>query len=69
MPLGMQPRRQAHAWRAGFRAEIDFSDAMIFAMAIANIIGLYMLMPKVKALLADYHERLRSGEIKKVKVA
>ncbi len=47
-------------------AVIDFSDAMIFAMAIANIIGLYMLMPKVKALLADYHERLRSGEFKKV---
>ncbi len=46
---------------------IDFSDAMIFAMAIANIIGLYMLMPKVKALLADYHERLASGELKKVK--
>ena len=50
-------------------AVIDFSDAMIFAMAIANIIGLYMLMPKVKALLADYHERLKSGEIKKVKEA
>ncbi|MEM9627122.1 MAG: alanine/glycine:cation symporter family protein [Pseudomonadota bacterium] len=47
-------------------AVIDFSDAMIFAMAIANIIGLYMLMPKVKALLADYHEKLRSGEIKKI---
>ena len=47
-------------------AVIDFSDAMIFAMAIANIIGLYMLMPKVKALLADYHEKLRSGAIKKV---
>ena len=46
---------------------IDFSDAMIFAMAIANIIGLYMLMPKVKALLADYHEKLSSGEIKKIK--
>ena len=46
---------------------IDFSDAMIFAMAIANIIGLYMLMPKVKALLADYHEKLASGEIKKIK--
>jgi AGCS family alanine or glycine:cation symporter len=46
---------------------IDFSDAMIFAMAIANIIGLYMLMPKVKALLADYHEKLASGEIKKMK--
>ncbi|MGH1478525.1 MAG: alanine/glycine:cation symporter family protein [Geminicoccales bacterium] len=47
-------------------AVIDFSDAMIFAMAIANIIGLYMLMPKVKRLLADYHEKLKSGEIKKV---
>jgi AGCS family alanine or glycine:cation symporter len=46
---------------------IDFSDAMIFAMAIANVIGLYMLMPKVKALLADYHAKLASGEIKKVK--
>jgi len=46
---------------------IDFSDAMIFAMAIANIIGLYMLMPKVKALLADYQEKLASGEIKKIK--
>ena len=46
---------------------IDFSDAMIFAMAIANIIGLYFLMPKVKALVADYHAKLASGEIKKVK--
>tara|TARA_R110002110_G_scaffold138271_6_gene323922 strand:+ start:3641 stop:5143 length:1503 start_codon:yes stop_codon:yes gene_type:complete len=46
---------------------IDFSDAMIFAMAIANIIGLYMLMPKVKALLVDYHQKLASGEIKKIK--
>jgi len=45
---------------------IDFSDAMIFAMAIANIIGLYMLMPKVKALLKDYQGKLASGEIKKV---
>ncbi len=46
---------------------IDFSDAMIFAMAIANIIGLYFLMPKVKALLKDYHAKLASGEIKKMK--
>jgi len=46
---------------------IDFSDAMIFAMAIANIIGLYMLMPKVKALLVDYHAKLASGEIRKMK--
>jgi AGCS family alanine or glycine:cation symporter len=46
---------------------IDFSDAMIFAMAIANIIGLYMLMPKVKGLLKDYQSKLASGEIKKIK--
>lgn len=46
---------------------IDFSDAMIFAMGIANIIGLYLLMPKVKVLLADYKAKLASGEIKKVK--
>jgi len=45
---------------------IDFSDAMIFAMAIANIVGLYMLMPKVKALLKDYQAKLDSGEIHKV---
>ncbi|MCP5083643.1 MAG: alanine:cation symporter family protein, partial [Alphaproteobacteria bacterium] len=46
---------------------IDFSDAMIFTMAIANIIGLYLLMPKVKELVADYQEKLASGEIKKIK--
>ena len=45
---------------------IDFSDAMIFAMAIANIIGLYMLMGKVKELLRDYQQKLKSGEIAKV---
>ncbi len=46
---------------------IDFSDAMIFSMAIANIIGLYLLMPKVKELLKDYQAKLASGEISKVK--
>ena len=46
---------------------IDFSDAMIFAMAIANIAGLYFLMSKVKELLANYQEKLASGEIKKMK--
>ncbi len=46
---------------------IDFSDAMIFTMAIANIIGLYLLMPKVKELVADYQAKLASGEIKKIK--
>ncbi|SFG78040.1 alanine/glycine:cation symporter family protein [Neptunomonas qingdaonensis] len=44
---------------------IDFSDAAIFAMAVANIIGLYFLMPIVKKELNSYMSRLKSGEIKK----
>ncbi len=44
---------------------IDFSDAAIFAMAVVNIIGLYFLMPIVKAELESYLTRLKSGEIKR----
>ena len=46
---------------------IDFSDAAIFAMAVVNIIGLYLLMPIVKRELNSYVSRLKSGEIKKFK--
>lgn len=51
----------------GLGPVIDFSDAMIFAMAIFNVIGLYLLMPKVKELLRDYHRRLAAGEFPKMK--
>ncbi|OSQ53364.1 alanine/glycine:cation symporter family protein [Marivita geojedonensis] len=44
---------------------IDFSDAAIFAMAVVNIIGLYVLMPIVKREMNSYLSRLKSGEIKK----
>ncbi|MEM7694538.1 MAG: alanine/glycine:cation symporter family protein [Pseudomonadota bacterium] len=44
---------------------IDFSDAAIFAMAVVNIFALYFLMRVVKAELASYTARLKSGEIKK----
>ena len=44
---------------------IDFSDAAIFAMAVVNIAGLYVLMPIVKRELHSYLARLDSGEIKK----
>ncbi len=50
---------------ASLGAVIDFSDAMIFAMAVANIIGLYVLMPIVKREVTSYFERLKSGEIRK----
>jgi AGCS family alanine or glycine:cation symporter len=43
----------------------DFSDAMIFAMAFPNVLGLYILAPEVKKDLKDYIQRIRSGEIKK----
>ncbi|MDP2254462.1 MAG: alanine/glycine:cation symporter family protein [Polaromonas sp.] len=42
---------------------IDFSDAMIFAMSLANVVGLYFLMPVVKRELTHYLAGLRSGKI------
>ena len=46
-------------------AVIDFSDAMIFAMAVVNIIALYILLPIVKREVDSYFARLDSGEIRK----
>ena len=44
-------------------AILDFSDAMIFAMALANMLALYMLAPVVRSELESYWARLASGEI------
>jgi alanine or glycine:cation symporter, AGCS family len=44
---------------------VDFSDAMFFAMAFPNILGLYILAPEVKRELNSYLARVRSGEIRK----
>jgi AGCS family alanine or glycine:cation symporter len=46
---------------------IDFSDSMIFAMAIPNIIGLYFLMSVVRGEINQYWDKIERGEIKKVK--
>ncbi|ATI40857.1 sodium:alanine symporter [Pacificitalea manganoxidans] len=46
---------------------IDFSDAMLFSMAVINVIALYLLMPIVKRELASYIARLKSGEIRRFK--
>jgi alanine or glycine:cation symporter, AGCS family len=48
-------------------AVIDFSDAALFAMAVVNIIALYLLMPIVKRELNSYLARLHAGEIRRVK--
>ncbi|MEO5596843.1 MAG: alanine:cation symporter family protein, partial [Lysobacteraceae bacterium] len=45
-------------------AVTDFSDAMIFVMALPNVIGLYLLAPVVKRELASYLARVHSGEIR-----
>ncbi|MCW8334859.1 alanine/glycine:cation symporter family protein [Vibrio paucivorans] len=42
---------------------IDFSDAMIFSMALVNIIGLYILVPEIKRDLADYLARHKAGKV------
>jgi AGCS family alanine or glycine:cation symporter len=44
---------------------IDFADAAIFAMALINIAGLYVLMPVVKEEMNSYLDRLQRGEIRK----
>jgi AGCS family alanine or glycine:cation symporter len=43
---------------------IDFSDSMIFAMAIPNIIGLYVLMPVVRNEVNSYWSKLDTGAIR-----
>lgn len=47
---------------------LDFSDAMIFVMALPNILGLYLLAPVVKRELDSYFSRLKSGEIRPTRV-
>jgi len=42
---------------------IGFSDAMIFAMSLTNIVGLYLLAPVVRRELRSYQGKLASGEI------
>ncbi|MFT5527304.1 MAG: AGCS family alanine or glycine:cation symporter, partial [Pirellulaceae bacterium] len=45
-------------------AVLDFSDMMILSMAFPNVLGCFLLAPKVKADLADYWRRYQNGEFK-----
>ena len=45
-------------------AVLEFSDALIFIVALPNILGLYILAPIIKNELTSYQKRLKSGEIK-----
>lgn len=44
---------------------IDFSDAMIFAMAFPNILGIYFLLPVVKKELDNYWADYKQGRLQK----
>ena len=48
---------------------IDFSDAMIFAMAFPNLLGCYFLLPVVKKELNEYWADLKAGRLVKTKIA
>lgn len=49
-------------------AVLDFSDAMVFVIALPNILGLYMLAPVIKKELQGYQSRLNTGEIKNFRI-
>jgi AGCS family alanine or glycine:cation symporter len=44
---------------------IDFSDAMIFAMAFPNVLGIYFLLPTVRKELDEYWADLKAGRLRK----
>ena len=44
---------------------IDFSDAMIFAMAFPNMLGIYFLMPVVKREMNEYWADYKAGKLQK----
>ncbi len=45
------------------KAVLDFSDAMVFLIAVPNILGLYFFAPEVKREIASYLDRVKSGEV------
>jgi AGCS family alanine or glycine:cation symporter len=50
-------------------AVIDFSDAMIFAMAFPNLLGCYFLLPVVKKELNEYWDDYKSGRLVKTNLS
>jgi AGCS family alanine or glycine:cation symporter len=46
---------------------IDFSDAIVFCMALPNVMGLYFMAPIVKREIKDYLEKIRNGTIVNVR--
>lgn len=47
-------------------ATLEFVDSMFFAMAIPNVIALYILGPQVKREIEGYVARVKSGAIRRI---
>lgn len=43
---------------------LNLSDAVYGLLAIPNMIACFLLLPKVKAMLVEYRQKLRSGELR-----
>ncbi|WP_300017863.1 alanine/glycine:cation symporter family protein [Pseudonocardia sp.] len=43
---------------------LSFADAVLFLLALVNIIGLYLLAPVVKREVREYRAKLRTGEVR-----
>ena len=42
---------------------MEFSDMMILAMSVPNLLGLFIMAPEIKRDMNDYWQRLRAGEL------
>lgn len=45
---------------------IGIADSMLFLMSVPNVIGLYILAPTLRRELAQYREKIRTGEITRI---
>ena len=51
-----------------FDSVLGFADAMLFVCAIVNLLGCYLLLPKVREELRSFRAGLKDGSIKEVPV-
>ena len=45
-------------------AVLDFSDAMVFLIAVPNILGLYFFAPEIKREVAEFMAAVSRGDVR-----
>ncbi|WP_240946271.1 alanine/glycine:cation symporter family protein [Pseudomaricurvus alkylphenolicus] len=48
---------------ANLTSVLEFSDAIVFLIAVPNVLGMYLFAPEVKREVNRYLQRIRSGDI------